>query len=89
MTRPAPGGEGQEVKTHLKIFQARPPGGQHGRGPVQAQALIGTDRVQGIVQIKPRLYLYNGQDLAASGQEVNLALRRLEAKPQNAIALKN
>ena len=80
MTRPAPGGEGQEVKAHLKVFQARPSGGQHGGGPVQALALIGTDRVQGIVQIKPRLNLYNRQDLAASGQKVNLTLGRLEAK---------
>jgi hypothetical protein len=60
-----------------------------GGGAVQALSLIGTNRVQGIVQIKPGLDLYNGQDLSASGQEVNLALRRLEPKPQNAITLKN
>ena len=56
---------------------------------MQALALIGTDRVQSIIQIKPRLDLYNGQDLAAPGQKVNLALGRLEAKPQDAITLKD
>jgi hypothetical protein len=48
---------------------------------LQALALIGADRVQSVLQTKPRLNLNNRQDLAASGQKINLALRRLEAKP--------
>jgi hypothetical protein len=47
---------------------------------MQSLALIGTDRLKRVGQAEAKLDLDHGQDLAALGQYIDLALRGLEPK---------
>ena len=56
---------------------------------MQSLALIGTDRLKRIGKAEAQLDFNDRQDLAALGQDVDLALRGLEPKAQDPVALEH
>ena len=87
MSRKSSGRQSDQVQTQSQLSQGRSVADQVFGRAVQPLLLVGGQRAKRFIQAGASLYFDYGQGCSASGDQVDLAERSLQAKAQDLIAL--